>query len=726
MSIRSLSLYTVLFSVVLGYASSTLLGDNGTHRTYSAKTLGHGKLSVGISGNGAYDENKLYGGSVYRYDLKYDTASHMPFDSIRDSTRIGEIFDLAARAYISLGITNYFDLGVSLPIYSDWLTGAALDENEALKKASSLGIGDLEILGKLQYPPYEHDQTYEMAFMGILTIPTGAKDRGFIPKQLWYIPKDKVSGAHFYTADAVTMALLMLNTVDFKEINRNVNLQWHLNFGIQTTTNELLDNSFLLASSLHWKPSGDVFGLFLEFSGITRMSQFSNGFKLGDDPLFLSPGFTIEAENGVSITLALDKSLTQGSTLSQLRIDDKPGPLPSALCPNCTGDGTYTAYKVRPAAPLGASATLSWSGFLIPQDRDHDGVVDGDDACPTEPEDIDGFEDSDGCPDVDNDEDGVVDVEDRCPMIAQGPGGFEGCPPPDTDKDGFCDPWVSKQKLSDKFLDICKGVDLCPRVAQGFYGKDGCPDPDGDRDGVCDAWVSENGLGVKFQDVCKGVDQCPTLAQGVTGKDGCPDPDTDKDQFCDPWVAEMGMLAKYANVCKSVDKCPQSPETYNNYQDDDGCPDQAPIVIEKIVEKRDTLVQVRKDTVVNTVIQRDTVFIQIEKKATVILHGVNFATGNADLTTDSFSKLDGVANDLKRSPGVVLEIRGHTDNKGSEKKNMQLSQDRADAVCRYLVSQGVSPSQLKATGYGSTVPIAPNKTANGREKNRRIEMYRVQ
>ena len=104
----------------------------------------------------------------------------------------------------------------------------------------------------------------------------------------------------------------------------------------------------------------------------------------------------------------------------------------------------------------------------------------------------------------------------------------------------------------------------------------------------------------------------------------------------------------------------------------------------------------------------------------------HFATGKADLTTDSYSKLDGVANDLKRSPGVVLEIRGHTDNKGVENNNLKLSQERADAVCRYLVSQGVAPIQLKATGYGSKMPIAPNKTAVGREKNRRIEMYRMQ
>ena len=778
MSIRTKTLTILLSMAAMASASATLLGLNGTHRTYSAQSLGHSALVFGVSGMGSYDDKKLENGAVVRYNVAYDTLLGREVDRPDDTTKITEIFDLTTRVFMSMGFSNYFDLGVSLPVYSDWLTGYTLELNPDLKRITDnpVGIGDLEIAGKLQYPPYEHDPSYEMAFMGIVTVPTGSKTAGFIPKQLWYIPKvnkgDSTQGTHFFTADAMTLALLMLNTIDFSQIDRTLKLKWNLNFGIQTTSNPNLDNSFLLSSSVEWKPSGDLFGLFLEFSGITRMSNFANGFKLGDDPLFLTPGFTIDAENGVSLSLALDVSLTQGKNLAQLRIDPNPGPRQNdALCPKCQGDGQYSAYKVRPAAPLGASATLSWKGFMVPRDQDKDGYPDDQDACPSEW----GPPNGNGCPDFDGDEDGVPDLQDKCPKIPQGKDGKDGCPNPDSDGDGICDPWVATNDMQSMFSDVCRGIDQCPKLAQGANGKDGCPDPDTDKDSICDPWVAKLGMSAKYAGICKATDLCPTVPQGVGGINGCPNPDTDKDSICDPWVAEAGLSPQFAKICHGSDLCPtvpQGPGGANGCPSVDtdkdgwcdpwvaekglldkftavchgidfcptepligpdganGCPNKAPVVIEKVVErvveKRDTVVQ--KDTVVkkDTVVRKDTVVVQIEKKAAIVLHGVNFTTGSADLTPESFSKLDEVANTLKRSPDIILEIRGHTDDKGSEKKNKQLSQDRADAVCRYLVSQGVPPKQLKSTGYGSKMPVASNKTADGREKNRRIEMYRVQ
>ena len=68
-----------------------------------------------------------------------------------------------------------------------------------------------------------------------------------------------------------------------------------------------------------------------------------------------------------------------------------------------------------------------------------------------------------------------------------------------------------------------------------------------------------------------------------------------------------------------------------------------------------------------------------------------------------------------------LKLAGHTDNVGSDDANMKLSKDRAEAVKDYLVSKGANPSRIEATGYGETQPIASNKTAAGRAKNRRVE-----
>ncbi len=115
-------------------------------------------------------------------------------------------------------------------------------------------------------------------------------------------------------------------------------------------------------------------------------------------------------------------------------------------------------------------------------DRDGDGIPDDIDQCPDVPEDKDGFEDEDGCPDYDNDKDGIYDAQDECPNDPEDRDGFQdadGCPDPDNDKDGICDPWVSEKGLQAKYAKICKGTDQCPNQPEtfnNFKDEDGCPD----------------------------------------------------------------------------------------------------------------------------------------------------------------------------------------------------------------------------------------------------------
>src|SRR5204862_3787943 len=107
-------------------------------------------------------------------------------------------------------------------------------------------------------------------------------------------------------------------------------------------------------------------------------------------------------------------------------------------------------------------------------DRDGDGIKDDVDKCPDEPEDRDGFQDEDGCPDPDNDKDGIPDVDDLCPN-EPGPKENRGCPlQKDLDRDGD---------------GIPDAVDKCPDEPEDFDGyqdDDGCPDPDNDMDGIPD------------------------------------------------------------------------------------------------------------------------------------------------------------------------------------------------------------------------------------------------
>lgn len=143
------------------------------------------------------------------------------------------------------------------------------------------------------------------------------------------------------------------------------------------------------------------------------------------------------------------------------------------------------------------------------QDRDGDGLTDNIDACPEAPEDKDGFQDDDGCPELDNDEDSVLDNVDKCPNQSEDLDGFEdndGCPDLDNDKDGI--------------VDVSDRCPLEPETKNGYLDDDGCPDvKDTDQDGVGDT-----------------VDKCinePEDTDGFQDEDGCPDPDNDGDGIPD-------------------------------------------------------------------------------------------------------------------------------------------------------------------------------------------------
>jgi len=102
------------------------------------------------------------------------------------------------------------------------------------------------------------------------------------------------------------------------------------------------------------------------------------------------------------------------------------------------------------------------------------------------------------------------------------------------------------------------------------------------------------------------------------------------------------------------------------------------------------------------------------------IKNLEFDFGKATIRAHSFPSLDRVA-ELLINKNFSLKLAGHTDNVGSDDANMKLSKDRTESIKSYLVSKGANPSRIEATGYGETQPIASNKTAAGRQKNRRVE-----
>lgn len=104
------------------------------------------------------------------------------------------------------------------------------------------------------------------------------------------------------------------------------------------------------------------------------------------------------------------------------------------------------------------------------------------------------------------------------------------------------------------------------------------------------------------------------------------------------------------------------------------------------------------------------------------LEGVNFDTNKATIKSDSKMILDNAVSVLNDNASVHVRVEGHTDSRGSDAYNQQLSQRRAESVAAYLVAGGISADRLSAVGYGESAPVAPNDTKENMYRNRRVDL----
>jgi outer membrane protein OmpA-like peptidoglycan-associated protein len=285
----------------------------------------------------------------------------------------------------------------------------------------------------------------------------------------------------------------------------------------------------------------------------------------------------------------------------------------------------------------------------------------------------------------DEDNDGVADRYDKCPATASHAVVDKvGCPI-DTDNDGVAD-----------------YLDTCPNEA-GTAALNGCPDKDGDS-------------------IADKDDKCPDVAGTIVLK-GCPD--TDGDGVADADDACPGSKAGYAVDAKG---CSLDNDKDGIVNEEDACPDLAGVAALKgcpdadgdgVSDNEDRCPQV-KGTMANKgcpEISKEDV-----KKITQIGSKIFMETNSDNLQSASLAQLDELASILKRYDQANLLIEGYTDSQGDDAANMVLSQKRTEAVKTYLMGRGIMESRLKAVGYGEAKPIADNKTAAGRAKNRRVEL----
>jgi outer membrane protein OmpA-like peptidoglycan-associated protein len=599
-------------------------GTAGLIHLQDAGTVGRGKLIFSL------------GTSYYK---RTETMTKGPLSPLNYTDLNAADVDyhfFVSRAALTLGFSDYAEFSAGLQV-RNWIRQVNSDDErkDIFETRTRGGLGDTDLLLKL-CPPIP-TKFLKLGVLGYASFPTGKKEARF-------------------TTGKTDFGLKGLATVDLTDARSFIPTKFHLNVGYQFNRNEdegygVLyvnnpDSSGFYPPAYPKSPEGHstnfndlfTFGtgiefivqksrLFVEFQWDEYMNadfslaDTSTYYLAGSKNVFtITPGVSLISKDGVGATFAADFNLNSDSN------------------PPLVNPPDWILYFM-----------LSFGGSVLPQDRDKDGIADDVDKCPDEAEDFDGFEDTDGCPDLDNDKDGIPDATDKCPNLAEDFDGFQdedGCPDLDNDNDGIPD-------VRDK----------CPNEPEDFDGvqdDDGCPDivQDSDKDGIPD-----------------DKDKCPLLMEDFDNfqdADGCPDPDNDLDGIPD-----------------SLDKCPNEPETYNGYMDEDGCPDTRPI----------------------------------EEK--FVLRGVNFETGSASITPDSYAVLDQVVKSLKAYPEVRVEVSGYTDNVGKDDYNLALSQRRADSVKMYLVNAGIGADRIVAKGYGKANPIASNATAAGRAENRRIEFRRL-
>jgi len=109
-------------------------------------------------------------------------------------------------------------------------------------------------------------------------------------------------------------------------------------------------------------------------------------------------------------------------------------------------------------------------------------------------------------------------------------------------------------------------------------------------------------------------------------------------------------------------------------------------------------------------------------KEVFVLDEVLFEINSYRLNERHTSGLDSLVDILVNNPTIQIQINGHTDNSGSERYNLKLSRDRAEAVAVYLIDHTINESRITFEGYGSTRPLVSNETEEGRKKNRRVEI----
>ncbi|MBO6934397.1 MAG: OmpA family protein [Deltaproteobacteria bacterium] len=518
-----------------------------------------------------------------------------------------------ASAVFALPLFDTLSVGFELPLvlYQNRPT-LGLDEGlgATANDLATTGFGDLRLVAKVQLLQAER-HGLDLAVMPVFTVPMGGNDSYFRERDFTFAPELLISRASLSGAFRFSLNVGYQVREKTQLVNLEVDDEVSVRLGIAGRLGKLGAPPIELDLSVAM--------------AFAASDSFDNA---SQTPFEIRAGATYDAHELVAPFIGAGVGVVRGYGTPDWRVFA----------------GVRVGLIGEETGPCDGEVE-DIDGFedddgCADPDNDEDGILDERDDCPDEAEDVDGFEDDDGCRDYDNDGDGVLDARDECPLEAEPPGGNgDGCPNdhPDADGDGIED-----------------SADRCveePEDRDEFEDEDGCPDLDNDEDGIAD-----------------GADRCP-LEAGVAENHGCPDTDRDED-----------------GVPDRIDNCPDEPGTAERQ----GC--------------------------------RAPQQVRIEETQLVITDKVYFAHDSARILGRSNRLLDNIAAVLVNHPEIEhVRVEGHTDSSGARDHNVELSLQRAQAVMAYLVGKEVAAERLEARGLGPDRPVADNDTAEGRAQNRRVE-----
>jgi len=767
--IRFITLFIVVLAafVFAGEGNFNYYGQFGFHKTQSAQTLGHGRFGVGLFGEG-----------TGLHDMIGTTpgCNHGQIAFARTGEEERTCYDLGATymgmnayPFISLGLSEYFDFGISMPVY-----GEIIQIDHPRDGGNTVGLGDVQILTKWRVPL--DDSPFDFALIIGASLGTGFNDY----YRLWIRDPSFLNLSEDSTAKTKTYAYTNGNpifkvggaaTLDFNRLRAEIPVLVHLNYFYRMA----------LGSNGGDYPRVMSFSTAVEWTPIRFISL------LGELYMDMPSAFP-KINNLTEEDYAATSTLTFGTAFHFSKYVDLQLGFQMLA-------GDSKKYIDSLAVPIDNSKNLYgyYSASLIPKYLAYGGLTFKIFAIEPEHEE-------------------------------------EETRNPDTDGDGVCDPWVARENKQRDYIRYCKGIDLCP-YEEGPIENKGCPEEEAEEDAptiMFDAseesissgqsinlrWVVANASEVRIDGIGdvdaegrkriwpKETTKYTLTAIGPGGKktktievvvESAPGPSivfnanqdaVQKGQLVTlTWMVSEATQVNIEGIGKVDLKGSRrvKPEdvgitTFTLTATGPGGTKTESIEIEVLAGPLPTIlftasaetIQSGQTVTLNWQVSNaanvsiegigkvpakgtkrmkptesavytltavgdggtQTATVEVEVEAPVIedrvnLKGVTFGSGNATLTPNAKKVLDDIAEQLKASPRVKIEIQGHTDNQGNSKANQDLSERRAKAVVGYLAIQGVPMSRMRAVGFGQDSPIADNKTKEGRELNRRIEMIKV-